>query len=91
MLYVYMLVACRDFIVQMLNNFGQSLEHGNQYIYESMPRMLSLWMDYGSEVAESETKPKNEVTLQGMRAVLAHLNKVPTLLVFYFFLAQGLP
>ena len=62
----------------MLQFFGQSLLYGNQYIYESMPRMLSLWLDYGAEVAEGEGKGKNEQVMKGMKSLLSQLNKVST-------------
>ena len=66
-----------EFVIQVVQYFGQSLLHGNQHIYQSMPRMLTLWLDYGAEVTEAETRSKGgDVMLQGMRAVLQHLNKV---------------
>ena len=68
-------VCCRDFLQQLVTFFGQSLTYGNQYIYQSMPRMLTLWLDFGSEVVECEKKV-NEVMLQGLRSMLNQLNKV---------------
>ena len=70
-----------------MTNFGNSLKHGNQYIYQSMPRMLTLWLDYGSEVTEvakvsalkSEERgrgDRSEVTVEAMRTFLRTLNKV---------------
>ena len=76
----YVTCFCREFVIQVVQYFGQSLLHGNQYIYQSMPRMLTLWLDYGAEVTEAESRSKNEVILQGMRTVLQHLNKVSTTL-----------
>lgn len=67
----------REFILMVINFFGQSLKYGNLYIYESMPRMLSLWLDFGAEMAEREREStKNEVVLQSMRLVLTQANKV---------------
>ncbi|XP_068435941.1 serine/threonine-protein kinase ATR isoform X2 [Clinocottus analis] len=34
--------------------FGKALQFGNQYIYQAMPRMLSLWLDFGARVCECE-------------------------------------
>ncbi|KAM7403386.1 hypothetical protein PAMA_004031 [Pampus argenteus] len=34
--------------------FGKALQFGNQYIYQAMPRMLSLWLDFGAKVCECE-------------------------------------
>ena len=66
----------REFILHVVQNFGQSLLYGNQYIYQSMPRMLTLWLDYGAEVVDCEKRGRNEVALQGKRAVLGKLNQV---------------
>ena len=32
----------------------RSLQYGNQFIYQSMPRMLSLWLDFGAKAYECE-------------------------------------
>uniref|UniRef100_M4A4B4 Serine/threonine-protein kinase ATR n=1 Tax=Xiphophorus maculatus TaxID=8083 RepID=M4A4B4_XIPMA len=34
--------------------FGKALQFGNQYIYQAMPRMLSLWLDFGAKVCDCE-------------------------------------
>lgn len=36
----------------MINYFGKSLEFGCEYIYQSLPRMLSCWLDYGTKLAQ---------------------------------------
>ena len=57
----------------VVQNFSASLNHGSQYIYQSMPRMLTLWLDFGSEVM---TCDRGDTALQGMRMGLQKLNKV---------------
>ena len=32
----------------------RALQFGNQYIYQAMPRMLSLWLDFGAKVCECD-------------------------------------
>lgn len=32
----------------------RALQFGNQYIYQAMPRLLSLWLDFGAKVCECE-------------------------------------
>ena len=76
------LLACREVILRVVSNFGQSLLHGGQYIYQSMPRLLTLWLDYGTEVMEYE-KSKSDNVLIGMRKSLQELNKV--IIQFYSF------
>ncbi|KAB0793869.1 hypothetical protein PPYR_13489 [Photinus pyralis] len=40
-----------DMKVLMINYFGRSLLYGSEYVYQSMPRMLSIWFDYGTGVS----------------------------------------
>lgn len=68
----------------MVKNFGQSLQYGNKFIYQSMPRMLSLWLDFGAGVVEQEKKERSRSTstsgasqgLEKLRQTLKTLNKV---------------
>jgi len=68
-----------DFITQVVQFFGQSLQYGSQHIYQSMPRMLTLWLDYGAEVVASENAGEksstSEALRQGMRSALDKLNR----------------
>ncbi|GLH15962.1 Serine/threonine-protein kinase ATM [Gryllus bimaculatus] len=34
--------------IVMVTYLGRSLQFGTKYIYQSMPRMLTLWLDYGN-------------------------------------------
>ncbi|XP_048255679.1 serine/threonine-protein kinase ATR-like isoform X1 [Haliotis rufescens] len=67
-----------EFIIYVVKFFGQSLQYGNQYIYQSMPRLLSLWLDYGTTVVDSEKKErgKNSQKLQAQRTILSRINKI---------------
>ena len=66
----------REFILQVVTNFGNSLKYGNQYIYQSMPRMLTLWLDYGSE---SNRKYQTEIVTRKTRRSTIGLNdNLPT-------------
>ncbi|XP_022100883.1 serine/threonine-protein kinase ATR-like [Acanthaster planci] len=64
-----------EFILFVVRHFGHSLLYGNQYIYQSMPRLLTLWLDYGSHVAELEKGKKTEKTLTS-KNILTRLNKI---------------
>lgn len=63
-----------EFITQVINHFGQSLCYGNRYIYQSMPRMLTLWLDFGAEVVSGDDRP--ETTKQSMKSTLSQMNKL---------------
>ncbi|CAL8101166.1 unnamed protein product [Calicophoron daubneyi] len=49
----------RDELIKMaLVHYGLALSYGSQFIYQSMPRLLSLWLDYGTEFARSNDAVK---------------------------------
>uniref|UniRef100_A0A673CED7 Serine/threonine-protein kinase ATR n=1 Tax=Sphaeramia orbicularis TaxID=375764 RepID=A0A673CED7_9TELE len=48
-----------------------ALQFGNQYIYQAMPRMLSLWLDFGAKVCECEKAGRAD---RQMRQELAKIN-----------------
>lgn len=37
-----------DFLISTCKNYSRSLEIGTKYIYQTLPRMTTLWLDYGS-------------------------------------------
>ncbi|XP_055865310.1 serine/threonine-protein kinase ATR-like isoform X2 [Biomphalaria glabrata] len=68
-----------DFIIHVVKNFGMSLKYGNQHIYQSLPRLLSLWLDYGTAVVENETKDKlgkMAAKIQIQKTVLKRINEI---------------
>ena len=34
----------------IVRNYGLALEHGSKYIYQALPRLLTLWLDYGAQI-----------------------------------------
>ena len=72
----------REFVIQVVQNFSLSLLYGSQYIYQSMPRLLALWLDFGAEVVDCD---RCDTGLQGLRMVLQKLNKVWNYSVLYAF------
>ena len=81
--YLYV-VSYREVVVFVVKHFWQSLRYGNQYIYQSLPRLLSLWLDYGASVVEAEKKERARQTqgapqsqkLTNMKKSLSDLNEV---------------
>ncbi|KAK3088453.1 hypothetical protein FSP39_019387 [Pinctada imbricata] len=69
-----------EFVIHVVKHFGTSLLYGNHFIYQSLPRLLSLWLDYGSGVVEMEKREKQQNArlprLPLMRNVLVKLNKI---------------
>ncbi|XP_060762548.1 serine/threonine-protein kinase ATR isoform X2 [Neoarius graeffei] len=54
--------------------FGKALQFGNQYIYQAMPRMLTLWLDFGAKVYEVEKAGRSDRAQ--MKADLSKINAV---------------
>ncbi|XP_058044288.1 serine/threonine-protein kinase ATR isoform X2 [Ahaetulla prasina] len=65
-----------DLIKYIVIHFGRSLYFGNQFIYQSMPRMLSLWLDFGAKAYEYEKAVRHDRVQ--MKNDLAKINKVIT-------------
>ncbi|OXB83105.1 UNVERIFIED_CONTAM: hypothetical protein H355_016669 [Colinus virginianus] len=65
-----------DLIRYIVHHFGRSLQYGNQFIYQSMPRMLSLWLDFGAKAYECDKASRSERVQ--MKNDLAKINKVIT-------------
>ncbi|XP_026848306.1 serine/threonine-protein kinase ATR [Drosophila persimilis] len=42
-----------DLLLQIMLNYAKSLRYGSEHVYQSMPRLISLWLD----TAESSTNP----------------------------------
>lgn len=74
----------REVVTFVVKHFWLSLKFGNQYIYQSLPRLLSLWLDYGASVVEAERKEKarqppgtpQSKNLTNMKKSLSDLNEV---------------
>ncbi|XP_050687762.1 serine/threonine-protein kinase ATR-like isoform X2 [Eriocheir sinensis] len=45
-----------EWIHHIILSFGKSLQHGCCHIYQSMPRMLGLWLEFGTRVSELEIR-----------------------------------
>jgi serine/threonine-protein kinase ATR len=58
-----------NFLPYVLSNYGGSLIHGHRYIFQSMPRMLTLWLDFGANfLPDRKTKSKGVSNDPGSKA-----------------------
>jgi hypothetical protein len=58
---------------QVLQHYGRSLEHGHRHILQSLPRLLTLYFDYGTEVVarkSQSSKERSAYTQVGLRSPL---------------------
>nr|CAI5838056.1 unnamed protein product [Callosobruchus analis] len=70
-----------DFQLYMINFFGKSLLYGTDYVYQSMPRLLSIWFDYGSRILEVTNliikEERRSVLLNMTRLIDSFLERLP--------------
>jgi serine/threonine-protein kinase ATR len=59
------------FLPEVLRNYGRSVQYGNRHIYRSLPRLLTLWFDFGAMVAANPNYYGNE-----HRAVVASVKEL---------------
>ncbi|KAF5293803.1 hypothetical protein FQA39_LY03288 [Lamprigera yunnana] len=73
--------------ILMINYFGRSLLYGSEYVYQSMPRMLTIWFDYGTTVSnistgitisESGGKKKEDTLLRMTKLIDTYLERLPS-------------
>lgn len=68
-----------EYVFQIINCFAISMKYGCRNIYQSMPRMLGLWLDFGASVNEEEkrksTSHGNVQSMEKARETLARINK----------------
>jgi hypothetical protein len=53
----------------VITNYGGSLVYGHRYIFQSMPRMLTLWLDFGADVARQQnSKERTDEKTKNVRS-----------------------
>ncbi len=65
-----------EYLNDIVNYYAASLEYGCQYIYQSLPRMMSLWLDFGADYYDLNLKGNsaNRNYLQQLNTILNKLN-----------------
>ncbi|UPR01432.1 phosphatidylinositol kinase [Chloropicon primus] len=69
-----------EYIPLVLKNYGECIQHGTKTIYQSMPRMLTVWFEFGNEVVrmeKSRTPIPKEIAVKVSDLMLSFLKKVP--------------
>ncbi|XP_060518372.1 serine/threonine-protein kinase ATR isoform X2 [Cylas formicarius] len=74
-------VKANDLQLHIVNNFGKSLNFGTNYVYQSMPRLLSIWFDYGTrflDITNTNVKTERKHVLVKMSMLIdTFLEKLP--------------
>ncbi|XP_046866089.1 serine/threonine-protein kinase ATR [Drosophila willistoni] len=59
-----------DMLLQVMLYYAKSLRYGNEHIYQSMPRLISLWLDTAETTTNSELIKKMNDLLTNCSSVL---------------------
>jgi serine/threonine-protein kinase ATR len=41
---------------EVIKAYGSALQHGHKHIYQAMPRMLTVWFEYGNHNVQTKHK-----------------------------------
>ncbi|XP_046407326.1 serine/threonine-protein kinase atr-like [Ischnura elegans] len=69
--------------MHMINYFGKSLEFGCEYLFHSMPRMLTIWLDYGAKIANQ--KDKRDIFSNMTKLIETYSGRLPPFMFFSAF------
>jgi len=64
-----------EYISEIITLYATSLEYGCQYIYQALPRMMSLWLDFGADYFERSTLQNKSTQLSQLNSILIKLNQ----------------
>lgn len=66
-------------LIALMNNYVLALEHGTKFVFQSLPRLLTLWFEYG-ELFHSETLRASKVNkaLRQVEIELSQSSESPT-------------
>jgi len=51
-------IRLANFLSQICKHYGLALMYGTKYIYQSLPRLLTIWLDYGVSVKPDENESR---------------------------------
>ncbi|XP_052873346.1 serine/threonine-protein kinase ATR [Anopheles cruzii] len=84
-----------ELLLEVMTSYGKSMMYGSTYIYQSMPRLLSIWLDCTAKILPSSgSEPEAGGSSGGNanRKIAQHMNKMAhkfreTLSPYFFFTA----
>ncbi|OAD54306.1 Serine/threonine-protein kinase atr [Eufriesea mexicana] len=66
----------RDLQVHTMNYYGKSLQYGCKYIHQSMPRMLTIWLDFASRTTSRSSNFMNQEEDKFRQDALLKMSKI---------------
>ncbi|XP_076757525.1 serine/threonine-protein kinase ATR [Xylocopa sonorina] len=66
----------RDLQIHTMNYYGKSLQYGCKYIHQSMPRMLTIWLDFASRATSRNSNFINQEQDKFRQDALLKMTKI---------------
>ena len=52
-----------EYVADVIRNYGSSVQHGHRHIYQSVPRLLTVWFEFGTHCVGITGKPTKQVDI----------------------------
>lgn len=66
-----------EFKVRAVYNYARSLEQGCEYVYKSLPCLLTIWLDLGTEYGNNnQTRTYSGAALEAVKNSLTEMNEI---------------
>lgn len=71
-----------EYINDCISFYSNSLEYGCQYIYQSLPRMIALWLDFGADYFDHQAlKETSSTTKEKQSLINRNLSQLNSILI----------
>lgn len=55
------LISANKYLIQVLENYVRALQHGTKYLFQALPRFLTLWFEFGELLHQPPKKVKKHL------------------------------
>ncbi|KAL0029509.1 hypothetical protein WJX79_000191 [Trebouxia sp. C0005] len=64
-----------EILPEVIRNYGLAVQYGHQHIFQSLPRLLTLWFDFGSHIKSIAVTQKNRQISTAVANIMAAMAK----------------
>ena len=65
-----------EIVPEVLRSYARAVQHGHRHIHQVLPRMLTVWFDFGSACSAQRTPTNNKVPRRTSHTHLGHLYQI---------------
>ena len=78
---------CYEYLVESIKHYGQALTLGEKHVYQALPRMLALWLEFTSQTCSDDDTQMYESQEEVNKSINGFASKIPEH-IFYTALPQ---